>query len=230
MKIKESDNLIRAAETLKTEYKKIEEEYIKTHPNYLTEKPLETDLKLVIDKIKNIKYKYRDCIPFNFSLAEWKEYRRVISKPMDFGTIKEKYKQHQYLVFNEFKEDIRLVFNNAFKFNKDKDNRHIVEAANRLSNKFETEVARYEGKPVIIHEFLPLNNNKKIPSSVLTHSTTKKKLSEKEKEVLMIKKTCEDCYNKIYNHEYIKMGGFNEPKYFSVFLIFHLIFCIEKIK
>lgn len=178
-----------------------------------------------------------------FSLAEWREYRRVISKPMDFGTIMKKYKNHQYITFREFLEDNRLVFSNAFKFNKDKDNKQIIEAANRLRIKFETEVAKYEGKPLVIPDMMfnshgSSSNRKSNTSnsiitgisgslSTMTNSTSKRKLSEKEKEILKKRKTCEECYNKIYNHEYIKMTGFGIPHYISVSNIYlYLLFSL----
>ncbi|XP_059199016.1 bromodomain adjacent to zinc finger domain protein 2B-like [Centropristis striata] len=46
-------------------------------------------------------------------------YRKVIRKPMDFSTIREKLTNHQYLSLETFIVDVNLVFDNCEKFNED---------------------------------------------------------------------------------------------------------------
>ena len=45
------------------------------------------------------------------------DYFDIIKSPMDFGTIKEKLKSHQYLNMKQFLEDIELVFHNCILYN-----------------------------------------------------------------------------------------------------------------
>lgn len=46
-------------------------------------------------------------------------YRKVIKRPMDFSTIREKLSNHQYLNLESFIVDVNLVFDNCEKFNED---------------------------------------------------------------------------------------------------------------
>ena len=63
-------------------------------------------------------------------------YAEVIKTPMDFGTIKGKYKGGRYASAEAFAADLRLVFNNATTFNKGEDEPVHV-AAVQLGAKFE---------------------------------------------------------------------------------------------
>ena len=63
-------------------------------------------------------------------------YAEVIKQPMDFGTIKGKYKGGRYASAEAFAADVRLVFNNATTFNKGEDEPVHV-AAVQLGAKFE---------------------------------------------------------------------------------------------
>ena len=47
-------------------------------------------------------------------------YFTVIKKPMDFGTIKRKLLEVEYIKFKDFLDDINLVFANCNKFNNPK--------------------------------------------------------------------------------------------------------------
>ena len=68
-------------------------------------------------------------------------YAEVIKTPMDFGTIKGKYKGGRYASAEAFAADVRLVFRNATTFNKGADEPVHV-AAVQLGAKFEE---RFEG-------------------------------------------------------------------------------------
>ena len=63
-------------------------------------------------------------------------YAEVIKQPMDFGTIKGKYKGGRYASAEAFAADVRLVFRNATTFNKGADEPVHV-AAVQLGAKFE---------------------------------------------------------------------------------------------
>ncbi len=63
-------------------------------------------------------------------------YAEIIKTPMDFGTIKGKYKGGRYASAEAFAADVRLVFNNATTFNKGADEPVHV-AAVQLGAKFE---------------------------------------------------------------------------------------------
>ncbi|XP_075036900.1 bromodomain adjacent to zinc finger domain protein 2B isoform X7 [Mixophyes fleayi] len=56
-------------------------------------------------------------LPVNLKLVPG--YRKVIKKPMDFATIREKLSSGQYPNFEAFSLDVRLVFNNCETFNED---------------------------------------------------------------------------------------------------------------
>ena len=45
------------------------------------------------------------------------DYYAIIKEPMDFGTMREKLKRHQYVRIEDFVKDIQSVFNNCFRYN-----------------------------------------------------------------------------------------------------------------
>lgn len=61
------------------------------------------------------------------------EYHDIIKNPMDFGTIMSKLEKHEYADHFEYCDDVRLVFSNAWTFNKKGTNVY----------KFTTEVSKY---------------------------------------------------------------------------------------
>lgn len=61
------------------------------------------------------------------------DYPKIIETPMDFGTIKTKLANHEYKDHLEYCDDVRLVFNNAWTFNKKATNVY----------KFTSEVSKY---------------------------------------------------------------------------------------
>ncbi|KAJ8608586.1 hypothetical protein CTAYLR_005977 [Chrysophaeum taylorii] len=64
------------------------------------------------------------------------EYHKIIKKPMDFGTVREKLDAGAYGRFSLFAGDVRLVFSNAMRFNPK--GTPIWEAAKELSEMFES--------------------------------------------------------------------------------------------
>ena len=63
------------------------------------------------------------------------DYFYIVSKPMDLGTIKKKLSHNCYANASQFVEDMRLVWNNCYKYNGEQ---HIVsKCAKELQNSFE---------------------------------------------------------------------------------------------
>ena len=45
------------------------------------------------------------------------DYPKIIKTPMDFGTVKQKLSNNEYLRIEQFLEDMNLVFDNCMKYN-----------------------------------------------------------------------------------------------------------------
>ena len=67
-------------------------------------------------------------------------YRKIIKNPMDLGTIRDKLKASQYENAKEFENDVRLVFNNCYKFNTVND--EVYTAGKKLEELFEEQWGR----------------------------------------------------------------------------------------
>lgn len=71
-------------------------------------------------------------------------YFTIINNPMDLGTIQEKLKKNEYENCNQFAQDIRLTFNNAFTFNQpDSD---VYYMAKKLSELFERDFSQFKAR------------------------------------------------------------------------------------
>ena len=82
--------------------------------------------------------------PFN-EPVDWKglnlpNYPLIISKPMDLGTVRDRMSNGKYSTAEQFAVDVRLVFNNAMRFNQDGSGIYVV--AENLSKQFERRYAR----------------------------------------------------------------------------------------
>lgn len=64
------------------------------------------------------------------------DYLTIITRPMDFGTIRKRIESNHYEAIEGFAEDMRLVFRNAITFNTMRDNPVNI-AAREMSNRFE---------------------------------------------------------------------------------------------
>ncbi|KAM5152638.1 bromodomain adjacent to zinc finger domain protein 2B isoform 2-T5 [Mantella aurantiaca] len=80
---------------------------------------------------------HEDAWPFLLpvNLKHVPGYRKVIKKPMDFATIREKLSSGQYPSFEAFALDVRLVFNNCETFNED--DSEIGRAGHKMRTHFE---------------------------------------------------------------------------------------------
>lgn len=70
--------------------------------------------------MRNLK-KHRDAVPFihpvDYIKLNVPDYPYIIKRPIDLTTIDKKLKNHDYNHVNQFVDDIRLLFNNCYKFN-----------------------------------------------------------------------------------------------------------------
>ena len=55
--------------------------------------------------------------PVDWESLKIPDYPQIITKPMDFGTIKSKLKEHKYMNVREFMDDMELVFSNCATYN-----------------------------------------------------------------------------------------------------------------
>lgn len=68
-------------------------------------------------KIKDAMIFHKPVDPIEFNIPD---YFTIVKNPMDFGTIKKKLNSGIYINFNEFDEDIKLVFYNCLLYNGEK--------------------------------------------------------------------------------------------------------------
>jgi hypothetical protein len=70
--------------------------------------------------MRNLK-KHRDAAPFlhpvDYVKLNVPDYPKIIKHPMDLSTVDRRLNANQYQKVEDFVQDIRLVFNNCFKFN-----------------------------------------------------------------------------------------------------------------
>ncbi|CAO3686201.1 unnamed protein product [Rhizopus stolonifer] len=70
--------------------------------------------------MRNLK-KHRDAVPFlnpvDYVKLNVPDYPHIIKRPMDLLLVDKKLNQNQYAAVDEFVADVRLVFNNCFKYN-----------------------------------------------------------------------------------------------------------------
>ena len=97
-------------------------------------------------KLKGSYYFTEPVDPVKYNIMD---YFDIVSKPMDLGTIKKKLAHNCYRGADHFVEDMRLVWNNCYKYNGDQ---HIVSnCAKELENGFEEYLGAFG-----LARFLPL--------------------------------------------------------------------------
>jgi|TARA_B110000211_G_scaffold224483_1_gene275579 hypothetical protein len=79
--------------------------------------------------------------------AGLKDYSKIVSHPMDLPTVQKKLDDDTYRSFDEFADDVRLIFSNCLQYNQSTAAFEIRAMANTLSHYFETVVAAITGKP-----------------------------------------------------------------------------------
>merc|ERR1719186_1245339 len=78
--------------------------------------------------------------PVDTEQLDLHEYKQVIKKPMDIGTVKTKMDGREYRTSAEFAIDMRLIFTNCFKYNPPEHD--VVAMARKLQDVFEKRYAR----------------------------------------------------------------------------------------
>jgi len=74
-------------------------------------------------------------IPVDWEAFGLTDYPEIITNPMDLGTVKSKLEDGKYSTPTEFAHDVRLVWSNAQRYNRQESD--IFEAAAKLSRSFE---------------------------------------------------------------------------------------------
>ena len=101
---------------------------------------MKKDSNFPIQRCKNITNQFYDD-PIGSIFREpvkFKEYTRIIQKPMDYSQIKSKLENNQYKNLSEWVDDFHLIYNNAVKFNQgDKDSEYICGIAQYFLKKFD---------------------------------------------------------------------------------------------
>mmetsp|Transcript_13569 Transcript_13569/g.19940 ORF Transcript_13569/g.19940 Transcript_13569/m.19940 type:complete len:199 (-) Transcript_13569:198-794(-) len=92
-----------------------------------------------LERIVTKFYKMHESEPF-LAPVDWRglglpDYPKIIKKPMDLGTVKNKLKTGRYHSLQDCADDVRLVWKNCMKYNKE--DSEIYQVAERLSKKFE---------------------------------------------------------------------------------------------
>ena len=77
-----------------------------------------------MNKRKHLAVSYPFMHPVDPVALNIPTYHKVIKKPMDFGTVTSKLKNGHYENAKEFHADVKLIFDNCFKFNPEKDDIH----------------------------------------------------------------------------------------------------------
>ena len=78
--------------------------------------------------------------PVDTEQLDLHDYKQVIKKPMDLGTVKTKMESRQYNSPAEFAIDMRLIFTNCYKYNPP--DHDVVAMARKLQDVFEMKYAR----------------------------------------------------------------------------------------
>ena len=77
----------------------------------------ESAAKRVLSNLQRNSKAYIFNSPVDVEELDIPDYYQIVKKPMDFGTIKTKLKEHKYQRIEEFIEDMELVFYNCKLYN-----------------------------------------------------------------------------------------------------------------
>ncbi|MQL84685.1 hypothetical protein Taro_017196 [Colocasia esculenta] len=99
---------------------------------------------LILNKLMNHQFSWIFNQPVDPVKLNIPDYFSIISKPMDFGTIKHKLKTKVYLDVLDFAVDVRLTFSNAMRYNPPGNDVHIM--AKELNNIFSLKWKALESK------------------------------------------------------------------------------------
>jgi len=97
--------------------------------------------------------------PVDTEQLDLHDYKQVIKKPMDLGTVKTKLENREYRAPTEFATDMRLIFTNCYKYNPPEHD--VVAMARKLQDVFEMRYAKIpdEMNPTMPGGFVKNNEN-----------------------------------------------------------------------
>jgi E1A/CREB-binding protein len=95
------------------------------NPNFSPQQ-LKTKALPIIRKLLDHKYSYIFNAPVDPVALELHDYFKIITEPMDLGTVKKRLESGQYKQLTKFNEEVLLTFDNAMKYNADKSPVHVI--------------------------------------------------------------------------------------------------------
>ena len=90
-------------------------------------------LEKIFNIIEKDKHSYDFLAPVDYKALNILDYPKIITHPMDLGTVKKKLKNGEYKIFKDFMSDLDLIWNNCRTYNQDKS--LIVKMANHCDKK-----------------------------------------------------------------------------------------------
>ncbi|XP_008451710.2 transcription factor GTE4 [Cucumis melo] len=100
----------------------------------------------LLERLMKHKFGWVFNVPVDAKRLGLHDYHKIITKPMDLGTIKMRLNKNWYKSSREFAEDVRLTFSNAITYNPKGEDVHIM--AEQLSKIFEEKWKAIEGKQI----------------------------------------------------------------------------------
>ena len=98
----------------------------------------------LLERLMNHKFGWVFNVPVDAKRLGLHDYHKIITKPMDLGTVKMRLNKNWYKSPKEFAEDVRLTFSNAITYNPKGEDVHIM--AEQLSKIFEEKWKVIEGR------------------------------------------------------------------------------------
>jgi len=102
------------------------------YKNEITEDDI-TNLKKIFDVIENDVHAPPFLEPVDYVSLDLPDYPKIITHPMDLGTLRENLKNGKYKTFKDFMKDFTLIWSNCRAYNIDGSD--IVKSANSLEKK-----------------------------------------------------------------------------------------------
>ncbi|KAK4690733.1 bromodomain-containing factor 1, partial [Lecanoromycetidae sp. Uapishka_2] len=93
-----------------------------------------------LEKPKYLAISHPFMVPVDPVALNIPTYHSIIKKPMDFGTVRQKLDRGEYENAKEFESDVRLIFQNCYKFNKTGDAVNVM--GHQFEEQFELEWAK----------------------------------------------------------------------------------------
>lgn len=105
----------------------------------------------LLERLMKHKFGWVFNVPVDAKRLGLHDYRKIITNPMDLGTVKMRLNKNWYKSPREFAEDVRLTFNNAIAYNPKGEDVYLM--AEQLSKLFEEKWRIIEGKQNVGKEF-----------------------------------------------------------------------------